>query len=211
MNQYPPQPPGYSPQQPGYPPYGYPPTPSYPPYVQPVPPPRKSRVGLWILLGCLGMFGACGALVAFLPEVPESASQKKSDDNKQGNAELRSDVPKGAAKTIQKARDAIRANDFDALQATLSADDAASYRIDGDLEAKNPRTAIEAWRKKPDILKKIDAALAAKCEVDPPDEGHILVSCGKESSGSLFVILSNMMDGTENKDVFRIYSVGEVY
>jgi hypothetical protein len=209
MNQYPPQHPGYPPQQP----YGYPQPPSYPPYVQPAQPPRrKSNVGWWILLGCLGMFGACGALVAFLPDAPQSASSKEAaGEGKSGDIQLREDVPKGAAKTIQKAREAIRANDFEALQATLSGDDAASYRIDGDLEAKTPRAAIEAWRKKPEILKKIDAALAAKCEVDPPDEGHILVSCGTQSSGAVFVILSNMMDASESKDVYRIYSVGEVY
>src|SRR5262245_38784586 len=105
MNQYPPQHPGYPPQH-----HGYPQPPSYPPYVQPVQPRRKSNVGWWILLGCLGMFGACGALVAFLPDAPQSASDGGEGKSTPGDIQLRDDVPKGAAKTIQKARAAIRAN-----------------------------------------------------------------------------------------------------
>jgi hypothetical protein len=178
------------------------------------PAPRKSRVGLWILLGCVAMLGSCGVLAAFLPDVPETGAAAKGDDDAakktaDGESEvgaLRKDTPKEAAQTIKKARDAIRAGDFDQLQTVLAP--RGTYAISGELEANNPRAAIDGWRTHARMVKDIDAALAAKCEVDPPEDGQIFVTCGDDQSGSVFVMLSNMVDEAASEDRYSITGVG---
>jgi hypothetical protein len=249
---YPPGPPQgpYGPPAPPYPPQSfqpYPPRsyqpyphPSYPPYTQPISPapPKRSRVGLWIALGALSLFGACGVLVAVAPEPePTVAADERSDKDapaaeakairdegateaavadgaqqdapKPAGIELRNDVPKGAAITIKAAREAIAARDFDALEKLLYK--AGQYRISDDLEAQSRRAAIDGWRKNPKELDKLDSALAAKCEVDPPEEGQILISCGKSRSGAAFVILDNTTEHGDSGKRFFIVGTGTVY
>jgi hypothetical protein len=103
-------------------------------------------------------------------------------------------VPVAATTVIADARDATAKRDFKRLQTLLlDRKDVTFFKI-GDNDVIAARAAIDAWRSQPAMLKRLDAALAAACDLEGTDEGD-LVTCGGLADRDPMVQLARI-DGT---------------
>lgn len=172
-------------------------------------------------LGVLGIFAALGAGTSesepttSAPEPAAAAADKPAGTGGSAAAPAAAAgaMPAGAAQTVQQARAAIAANDLDALGRLMR--DLGPFRITDDLTSDSVAGAISGWRTNPDMVRRIDAALAGPCEVEPPEDGQIMVTCPRSAddgdpSGSVFVSLSNMID-EDDEDLYVITGVNTVF
>jgi hypothetical protein len=99
-----------------------------------------------------------------------------------------------ATTVIADARDAIAKRDFERLQTLLlDQKDLAFFKV-GDTAVRTARAAIDAWRSRPSLLNRLDAALASSCELEELDEG-LRVTCGGLADRDPMVELVRL-DGT---------------
>jgi hypothetical protein len=118
-------------------------------------------------------------------------------------------VPADAAAAIQRARAAIAARDFAAIEAQLHP--MGNYLTGHDGTVSERAAAVRAWRDSPELLARIDRALAAPCEVEPPEDGQIMLMCPADpDDGELIVHLSNMVDDQAREDLYLIMGVDEL-
>jgi hypothetical protein len=168
---------------------------------------------LWIAIA----LAACGneKLDSAVKELEKEFEKAEARVEARAQQKLRTDVPAGAAKAIQRVRAAIATRDFEELERCLD-DDVADFdnveRTTDDEVASLPNVSAEVlvrrWRKEPRLLEELDEALRAECVIDELGPEHPMTSltCAVERPGKLFVILS---DSTE-RGRFEIDGIGRL-